>query len=322
MADLKIREKQSAREIELKDEKIGLLQRELENKEGDLQRLRSELSALKESQRGEVDSIQLQEMKKRLKQFENQELQFKMKESTYLDQISLQKSSLEEVKGLYEKVLQTLKPQGEQEPFNVELLQTNNNLSKLLSKSEGKIKSLEEKVNFYKEYKTLMQMSKSLRCSKCSKEMSFNQFKAHVEECTGEEQQTNNLQNLNNQNQTKSQDLDPQMPAETYVRIDDFSINSSQKSNIFMEYVVQVFSFNKSWIVKKKYNQFCKLYEGLKEKYPYVKMPPSAMTLMISYTDIGSMKNINHNFEQKKKSLEKFLNELLRNPQLKKTEEV
>lgn len=44
--------------------------------------------------------------------------------------------------------------------------------------------------------------------------------------------------------------------------------------------------------------------------------------LMISYTDIGSSNNMKYSFEEKKKGLEKFLNDLLKSKEFSSVPEV
>lgn len=318
-------------QIMLKQQECDLLRREVERKDrieqtlnNEIKEYKSEISTINKEMKNIAvetpESAQLkQEMAKKVIERENQIFELRMNKQYLADQVEFYKGQNEDTKRLYEKLLfnSNVSQKMGSDNTNSELISVNKTLSVSLSKMQSKNKMLEEQVGYYKQFKKIVKYSNSVQCHKCFRNVNPQGFIEHLQNCTNEEPSPTKYKPL------VASKLEPvpvavKMPekqkpqnANLTVQIRKTEISKSNEKP-YIQYLVEINREGKHWIVKKRYMEFCSLYNNILAEMPGVVVPKSSSVVQTLYNNISSAQR-KPMVEDRKQMLEKFMNDLVMN---------
>ena len=325
------------KELLLSNQKVELYEVELKRKENfekenenEKNKLIKEIENLKRLNltSSNIDPEEVIKLKTNNIEYEKDIIELKMKNQYLKDQVDFFKSQNTEIKNMYDKFFFNFQPKRNEHDSNQsDLLSTNKILSSSLEKSQNKIKSLEEQVNYFKQFKKIVKYANSVQCFKCFRDINPNVFIEHLNQCKNEITMTKQKRQSNNNPHKPKKKKKIKFHVEKdfksiikssiietediFVKIHKTTVNNINK-HPFIQYVITVHSKNQdNWIIKRRYIEFCNLYNNITEEYPDINLPKSSVLIQAYSYQTSGMKQ-EPLLEERKKSLEKFLNDLLK----------
>lgn len=178
---------------------------------------------------------------------------------------------------------------------SLELTLANDTISKLTEK----LTRYEKKLKEAKVYHRLFRHSQTVQCKYCSKFYPSNGFLSHSQICAIGETSTCDKINLSGLAITITQ---------TVIKEDE------NLRKPFTIYVIEVKLDGDTWIVQRKYKEFCNLHEELTKYFPNITFPTSASQFENKTLGDIMKKKKTAAVEDRRKVLQKYLNGLAQIP--------
>lgn len=334
--ELDKRHRELETQLMLKQQECDLLRKEVERKDRNEQSLNKEIKEhkaeiaelTKQMNTMAVETPEAaqkkQEVAKRLNELENQVFELKMNKQYLADQVEFYKGQNEDTKRLYEKLLFNNNPASQKtgnDNTHGELVSVNKTLSVSLSKMQSKNKMLEEQVEYYKQFKKIVKYANSVQCHKCFRNVNPQGFLEHLQNCSTEDSSPSKYKPLVASKEEPQPSL-VRLPEKPKKQSPGLSVQirrteiSKTKDKPFIVYLVEVNREGKYWTVKKRYMEFCNLYNDVLSELPGVVVPKSSSVVQTLYNNISSGQR-KPMVEDRKQMLEKFINDLVMNSSIR-----
>lgn len=237
---------------------------------------------------------------------DNEVIELRVSNRHLLEQVVFHKKITEDLKEIYEKLLFNVSPNStNMETANSELLSTNKILSQSLARTQTQIRFLEERLKIFKQFKKICKNASSIKCSKCYKFCVVDNFIEHLEVC-------GNLFRAGKNNNQKPEDISyyPDKNSAITFSVDHISKKSERKINP-KDYIVKIFNDNAVWKIEKNYKDFIDLYKMLITKFPALNFSEELKSNNMFCLGVENfIKSEKIDSEEKRKNIEKFLNEI------------
>lgn len=322
-------------EMAKKDEALRLLRAELEKLDNAHKTFSNKL-AQADSAKSKLEET-VRDLKENLTKAQTANVELKMTKQYLNDQLEFYKIQSEESRKMYERLFLNISSQrncSKEKSSNPDLLELNKALTASVTKLQTKNNSLEDEIKLLKSFRKIVYSCSSFRCQKCTKLFDPTAILAHCDNCLGSpvlEKSNSLVRKFTNHNseklilREKSQGNSPgdkkqcEHPSELYnsvfsavsARIEKTVVNSEGPRPV-VQYIIKVTKDNKEWEVRRKFKEFCDLYNTLVADQPSLSLPKSCKVIQDFYNHMKTFVEKSHKLplEDRKIALEKFLNDL------------
>jgi len=303
----------------------------LKQKETYIEECKKELAQFHFGKTQDIHELKL-ELENKIKELSNDESkrkddlkqhhEWQMEKFTLENQIQYLSIQLDETKKLHKGLLTAIENgrTGNETEGNMELVQTNKNLSAAMENMEVRCKLFEEKVEKLKKYKRMIRNASALQCVHCSKFISCSIFPQHIKNCVSGGSQPSPISNPNliktitPVTQYQSVGGLNIEPYSLRVAINQTAVKESADSKPYTEFMIQVSYNTTKWTIAKQYKHFCELHHSLSTQFPNLKLPESALAILGTFSNANYAPNTKRPdiIEERRKSLEQYLKELIK----------